>query len=139
MDFIAFLFEMLHYLFTGGWLGVILGLLLVFVMLVFVVAIVGSLFYALDSWFRPKKQAPGIIDGHSFTPARVTVISTGTSIIPQYIPKSWSIGIRIGNRRNWMSCSKECHDKYDNNQEVIATFKSGRLSGRMYVQSISPA
>ncbi len=144
MGFIAFFFDMLHEMFTGGWLDIIIGIIAVAAVLVVIGIILWGLFYAIDSWFQPKKQAPGIIDGHDFTPAHTTLITVATSnggtvIVPQYIPDSWSIGVRVGNRHSWMSCSKDCHDNYHYQQQVIATFKSGRLSGHMYVQAISPA
>lgn len=141
-SFLSFMYDMLHDLFTGGWLGVSIGILIVLIIVIIVGLVMWGVLYAIDSWFRPEVQEPGVIDGHDFTPAHTTWMmmptsNGGTVPVPQYIPDSWSIGVRVGSRHSWMSCSKDCHDKYKNGQKIIATFTNGRLSRRMYVQAIS--
>jgi hypothetical protein len=124
-------------MFTDGWLGIILGILLSVAVLFILGMILWGVFYAIDSWFQPKKQASGVIDGHDFTAAHTTYTFIDGVAYLIYNPDSWSIGVRVGDRHSWMSCSKNCHDNYRDGQKIIATFKNGRLSDHMYVQAVS--
>lgn len=139
MGFIASFFDVLHDMFTDGWLGIILGLLIVAVLLMIIGLIAWGVFYAIDSWFQPERQAPGVVSGHNFTRAHTTYTYIDGFPYPTFHDDSWSIGVRVGDRHSWMSCSKKCHDKYRDGQKVIATFKRGRLSGHLYIQAVSRA
>lgn len=142
MGFIRSFSDMLHGMFMDGWFGVIVGLIIIAVLLAVVGFILWGVFYAIDSWFQPLQKSHGVIDGRDVTPAHTTMITIPTSnggvaTVPQYIPESWHIGVRVGHRHSWMGCSKYTYDNYRNGQKIIATYKRGRLSGRMYVQAIS--
>lgn len=130
-------------MFTGDWINITVGCLTVAVTLLVVGLVVWGVLYAIDSWFQPHQEALGVIDGHEFTPAHtmLTPMTVGkvTVMVPQHVPDSWSIGVRVGDKHSWMSCDQETYDGHSDGQQVTATFKSGRLTRRMYVKSVRAA
>jgi len=146
MDFVMFFFNMVFDLFNHGWLGIILGSLLVLIMVVIVGLIAWGVFHAFDSWFLPEQQAQGVIISRSHSPAHwqpmVTTIPNGsggsnTIVTQMYIPASWSVTVRMGDRTSSMGCSESYYDDARQDQRVTVHYVDGRLSSRFYVRALS--
>lgn len=141
-SFLKAIGDILHELFTGGWLEIALG--------VFLVALLGGIvwlacygaYYAADSWFLPVTVKPGLISGIHHSPAHYQNITTtgadgAVMAIPQYIPESWSISVIVDGKRGSKRVSKEYHKDAVFRQAVLVHFATGRLSGKVYVKGLS--
>lgn len=142
MGFIKFFFEMLHDMFTSGWFGVVLGIIILAAVLGAIGMVLWGVFYAFDSWFLPERTEPGVLTWRSHSPAHYQpmVTSAGNGITTTtmlYIPDSWSVGVRVGKRVGSMDCSQRYYDQAKQDQPVMVHYVNGRMSGKMYVKALS--
>gem|GEM_PF-1688636 len=145
MGFITYFFDLLGDMFNSGWLGAIIAILLALIVLGLIGLVLWGIFHAVDSWFLPKQHAPGIIISRSYDPEHwqpmVTSIPNGsggsTTIINQiFIPASWSVKVRMGERTANMSCSERYYKNAKQDQPVTVEYVDGRLSSKFYIKSL---
>ena len=146
MDIIASFFDTLYDMFTSGWWGIIAGSLVVLMLLIIIGLIAWGIFIAADSWCLPVKQGSGLIKGWKYYPAHYQPITTTTtdangkvssSTTMVYIPDSWSVTVRMGNRTASMGCSKGYYDNAKKDQPVTVHYVDGRFSSKFYIKSLS--
>jgi hypothetical protein len=130
----------------GDWpLGTFIGVLLLLVVLLVAVLIAWGCFVAADSWFLPRNRGMGKIVGKVFTPAHVQPVliynaATNLSLpYPVFHPDDWSLCVEVAGRQDSISINKKDFGTLSIGDNVIAEYVSGRLSGGLYLKSISRA
>jgi len=124
-------------------LGTIMGILILLMVLMLVGLFIWGLFTAADSWFLPRERGPGRIAGKSFTPAHYQPVlihnaATNTSMpYPVYHPDDWSLRVEVEGRQDSISVGKKEFKSIAEGDNVIAEYVRGRLSGGLYLKSIS--
>lgn len=146
MGIIASFFDELHKMFNSGWSGIVAGSLVVALILILIGLAVWGVFIAADSWFLPVKQGSGLIKGWNHYPAHYQPITTTTSdangnvsssTTIVYVPDSWSVTVRIGDRTASMGCSKSYYNKAKQDQPVTVHYVDGRFSSKFYIKALS--
>lgn len=102
-----------------------------------------GIFVAADSWLLPRKRGQGLVVAKTFTPAHTNMIyvyndATKTSL-PQLIPypDDWSVAVKVGNQQDSISVEKDFYNSLSKSDFVMAEYVEGRLSGKMYLKSLS--
>lgn len=136
------LFKELFEMFSDWPLGTIVGILILGTVLALAVLAVRGLYFAIDSWFLPKKRGTGRIVGKTFTPAHTQVImmynvATKTNM-PQIIhrPDDWSVSVEVGGKQDDISIGQELYDLLSEGSMVMAGYVTGRFSGNLYLKEI---
>jgi hypothetical protein len=100
-------------------------------------------FVAVDSWGRPHhSDVARVISKHHEAAHIQTILvynaATKTSL-PQLIPhpESWSVNVAVAGSFDSVPVSKDFYDRALVGQLGKADFVCGRLSGRVYVKSVS--
>ena len=110
-------------------------------LLILVTTLVGwLLLYLVDTVNRPVYKQAGKIEGHCFTPAHMqtTYVCNGKTMMPrtQWIQNSYTIGVSLDDGRSGaMGCGAEFFATPDGTS-VKAVYKVGRITGKIYLQSI---
>ena len=138
-DFTAMISQML-----GDWpLGTFIGVLLLFAVLLLAVLIAWGGFIAMDSWLLPRNRDIGKIVSKAFIPAHVQPILTYNAAInltlpyPVYHSDDWSLCVEVDGRRDSLSVGEKDFNDFREGDNVIAEYVRGRLSGGLYIKSIS--
>lgn len=128
-------------------IGTIIAVIVATIVMFIGYLIAWGIFTAIDSWFRSIVTGPGAITdkdykaGHMSTTVAPVVNfngTSGTAIVPTYVPPEWSVYCKIDyeNGGAWISVSQNFYDKCKIGQKVKAEYKTGRLSRKIYLESI---
>lgn len=101
-----------------------------------------GILHALDYWFVESEFAKGRITARQFTPAhRETTLAYNVVLkmampITQYVPDNYDLRISIGDKSARISIDGNDHARFRPGQSVRARYRVGRLTGRLYIESI---
>jgi hypothetical protein len=137
--------EFIMDMWSDGWVGKLLALLLVTISVIMLGFIGYGIFYLIDTVGRPKYTKICVVTSKGFTPAHTTTqmitITSGktTTIVPQTIhhPDEWRVCVEFTS--GWgdgTSVHHDFYDKVDVGDEIDGTFKVGRLSKSCHLVSL---
>jgi len=130
-------------MFTDGILSAILGTILIILGLLLIGIILYSIYYCIDSVFRPTNESYGIIINKTFTPAHTeTILVYNVALkmsIPQtmHYPDDWSITVKVKELIGNISINQKLYDNLSENDNVWTNYSTGRLNkNNIYIKSI---
>lgn len=127
-NFFGHIIEML-----GDWpLGTFVATLIILFVLVLIGAILYGLFTAADSWFLQRKNKEGLLIGKTFIPAHTTYTTN-----PIYHSDEWSVIVDVDGERGSLSVSRKFYNSLTEDDSLTVSYVSGRMTGRLYVKSIT--
>ena len=103
------------------------------VMTIVVSCIAKFVFWAIDSWFRPKLWGPGVVINKHFKAAHTTIttVMVDKTMVPQIHehPAVWSIYVQfIDGFGDWVNVDQELYNATTKGSRVLSEFSSGRLN-----------
>ncbi len=131
-----FIFENIVYIWGEGFFGKILALLFVLTIGTLLFLISWGIFVAADSWYVSNKIGNAVVVDKSHHSAYTSVISTGKIVVPVYHPERWSIGLAKDGLMDDVDVSKKSYDSINLKETYEITYRVGRLSSDMYIESI---
>jgi hypothetical protein len=107
--------------------------------------VLAVLFWAIDSWFRPLNQGTGIVSEKRFFSAQaqksLPFIST---LVPSFPTPGehhdkWIVEVEMKGVRGNIRVSEERYHSFHRGQSVVVDYRTGRISGCLYVVDICGA
>ena len=140
-DFIDFIYSTLL-----DWpIGTLFGGMLVVLTLLVAGLVLAGIYYLVDSVGGVVESRSARIVGKTFTPAHMQTIwvynATSKTTMPTYVFHSdcWTLAVDVGVGRGSFDVSHAFFDSVGDGSSVLACFKRGRLSGKVYVTRLSAA
>ena len=137
------MFELIGDMFNDGFWMSICAILIIVCVLAIVALICYGLYYAIDSFFRPKSEEWGVVTGKTFIPAHNETILVYNAALkmnmPQIIhhPDSWNVEIAIGELTGNIEIGETLYNELNDGDNVYTVFSVGRLNKRnVYIKSI---
>ena len=135
-----FFTEMFIDIFQDGAIGIILGILFWFILLI-VIAMVGyGVFYVADKTFTYEYTGQGTVTEKFIVPKHTitTYNKVGDIMIPSTVtvPTSYNLNIRIDGEIDDISISKKYYNKIKEGDSLKCEYQLGSLSNTLYVNSI---
>lgn len=121
------------------------GTLAFFVILIIIVAyswfFVRTLLHIADYYHRPVEQAIGTVVGKTFEPGcpnlqLVTDYSPEVATALECQEDEFELTIEIGDKRDTVVVGRRFHNLVRRGQKLMAYYKTGRLSGEIYIRSV---
>lgn len=124
-------------------LGTILAILLLAMAILIIGLVALGIYWAADSWWRPLETGMGQVKGKEYTPAHTTV-STSYNValkMPMttttHHPADWSLTVEVNDQEGSISVEESFYDRINEGRKVHVEFVLGRLSGDLYLRSIT--
>lgn len=140
-DFLQFFLDFYSSVFTEliyDWpLGGIVAILVIVLTIAVIGLIIRALLLVIDSWFLPKKEALGVIDSKTFTPAATTLQYDVAVKAPMPVTSApeWSVDITIGDKSSSILIEREDFRNLKKGDNVRAIYAVGRFSRKLYLKS----
>lgn len=109
----------------SGWFGLLLVIVIIALTSTLVGLPVWGLFVAIDSWGVPTMQAPGKITRKDFYSENTKMLDT------------WKVSVSCKAGAGTMKVNQEYYNAIHPGENVTVHYKLGRISGWMYVQTLS--
>lgn len=142
---VSFFQDVLH---NGSDVMAWIGLVCVTIGLLTILAVAGfilyGIFYLLDTAFVSTQQQTGEVFKKQKYAASTTMVAApvvggdgGVAMVPTYVPPSWHIGVKVGDRYGWMSCSKSFYKKIEPGDRLMVTYGIRRLTRKLKITHLA--